>query len=652
MGSDMTNLKNSNLKVPPLKIVLSSATSGGSDRSTSTSPSSGSESLDSNLTIISENQQERSHRSEQKEEHVHGKFDKVSRHSSKGNGGAGSCSGTDQKNSNATQNATIVSVNKRPNQDNNSDNNFESTATTKESTSSNQRITRSSQRAAQQNKSENSNETNGDDTNLADNQDKSNSELGQRKVKRRKAEQIDALEESNQQVQQQPVVMANICPADYQLPSQNSFELYRDIRNRPYMKMMKLNLLPPKVPHGFKDYIIYGGPYLLEGNKVGLGLSGGKVDPSDARMNSGRKHPCLGAKAKLSSNFQKRLSLNQSSFNQRHSSYTIPKLLEAPKSLKLGSPLYELFQDQEKARQRMRMQHLKERERSVLTSEQEILRAYNQATIADNQQTLHLSACTYFYYQEKYHYIDEKSNYLDCINHKDSSSQARESSDPSNAENSNGGEKLQTKHDEPSSNTVKTTNSGTSDKARHSNDAEDTKDHGGSDAGQLSNGSDARHSSKKKKGGQENEDRVEVINDSKNACDIEPGKKVKGDESGTKEHDSNNSDDKTMSGTVSIEENSTENKTEAQGSVMVSELGLKEANKEAFLNNLQEIDNKWAKIKNEMFIRHKNESDSLYAVQCLEWEWKAKETGACDVRLSLKVDPEFVPRVVVSALDY
>uniref|UniRef100_A0A6G1S8W0 Ankyrin repeat domain-containing protein 12 n=1 Tax=Aceria tosichella TaxID=561515 RepID=A0A6G1S8W0_9ACAR len=658
MGGDMTNLKNSNLKVPPLKIVLSSATSGGSDRSSSTSPSSDSESLDSNHTIISENQQERNNRPDPKDDAIQGKFDKVSRgHTAKGNANGG-YSGTDQKAANTTAattttTASTVSGSRRLHQDQNSDINLDSTATTKEPTStSNQRITRSSQRAAQQNRSDNCNETNGDDTNLADNQDKSNSELGQRKVKRRKQEQTEALEESNQQVQQQPIVMANICPANYQLPSQNSFELYRDIRNRPHMKMMKLDLVPPRVPHGFKDYIIYGGPYLLDGNKVGLGLSGGRIDSPGASMKTG-------AKPKLSSNFQRRISMNQSSFNQRHRSYVIPKLLDAPKNLKSGSPLFKLFQDQELARQRMRMQHLKERERSVLISEQEILRAYNQVTIADNQQTLHLSACTYFYYQERYHYVDEKSNYLDSINQKDSS-QSRENSDSCNAENATTGRHQTSKGDEQQ-NSVATNNSQPSDKARQSSEVKDDKDLGNQNSESSSSVGPDAGPSKKKVSDQEGSEKVEAIIDSKNSCDNDLSKSssessTKGQDSkGEKSTDNNSSDGKTLGEPIPAGDKAANGETcstAVQPGVTISDSDLKGANKEAFLLNLQEIDNKWAKIKDEMFVRHKNESDSLYAVQCLEWEWKAKEIGSCDVRLSLKVDPEFVPRVVVSSLDY
>lgn len=680
----MTNLKNANLKVPPLKIVLSSATSGGSDRSTSTSPSSESESLDSNLTIISttETQQERSSsRSDQKDDQAQTRFDKVSRNTAKGtgssNGGGGggggggvgnngSCSGNESKVSNSVSGATIVYSSKRIHQDQNCDATLESTASTREPSSS-QRITRSSQRAAQQNKSDNCNETNGDDTNLADNQDKSTSETGQRKVKRRKADQTESTsEETNQQMQPQPVVMASICPADYQLPSQNSFELYRDIRNRPHMKMMKLNLIPPRVPHGFRDYIIYGGPYLLEGNKVGLGLSGGRIE-SPVKTNHGST--CMTTKMKLFSNFQRRLA----SFNQRHSSYIIPKPLEAPKNLKPGSPLLELFQDQERARQRMRIQHLKERERSVLTCEQEILRAYNQVTIADNQQNLHLSACTYFFYQERYHYVDEENNYLDSINQKDSS-QSRENSDSCNAENAIGAGKLQTKSDESQDNVPASSAEAAADnKCRQVDEFKSDKEIANSNSESSTDAeSDRKHLPKRRKS-EHAVEKVDNISDSKNACDTNSNKMAKSsDEQSTKEVDSrgekvvenNGSEDNITSNVKPVEKSanrcdtggnaggagngSSDTKTDEKLAIP----NLKEANKSAFLRDLQDIDNKWAKIKNEMFVRHKNESDSLYAVQCLEWEWKAKEVGACDVRLSLRVDPEFVPRVAVTAHDY
>lgn len=335
--------------------------------------------------------------------------------------------------------------------------------------------------------------------------------------------------------------MANVDPADYKLPAQNSFELYRDIRKRPYKKLMKLSHIQPKVPHGFKDYLLNGGPYLLDGNKLGFGLNGAKLGNSSNGAQNRFGGTRLPLRLKLS-------NLHQ----QRHTSYNIPKVLEAPKNLQVGSPLYELFQDQERARQQMRMQHLKERERSILAAEQEILRAYNKAAIANVKQKLHLSACTYFYYQERYHYLDGKST------------------SPSKAAN------------QPTGNLTYRLNS------------------------------DPEH-----------QDILYLkIDDQVKNLDLDSDDSV------------NNSSQK---------EDETKN---------ISDEDLKVLNKEFFLKQLQDIDDKWDKIKMDMLVRHKNEADSLHAVQSLEWEWKAKEIGACDVRISLKIEPEFVPRVEVAAQDY
>lgn len=537
----MANVKNSDLKVPPLKIVLSSATSGGSDRSSSTSPSSESESLDSNLTIISEKEHhEKSiNKSDLKDDIVQGKQDKVSRHTSRV-----SC---DEK---SLSNNSIVNKKSHDNNGPTESNNCDATATREHTSTSSQRITRSSQRAAQQNKSENLNETNGDELNATEVQDKTIESA--RKVKRRKGEQPDNEQDSNQQVPPQPIVMAEICPADYQLPSQNSFELYRDIRKRPYKKLMQLTHVQPKVPQGFKDYLLNSGPYLLDGNRIGVGLRGGSSVENTETSNQRTSLPTNGFPPKMKfTNLRYKLTQVQSQ------KYTFLKTLDAPKVLKTGSPLYELFQDQEKSRQRMRMQHLKERERSILTAEQEILRAYNKAAIIDSKQELNLSACTYFYYQERYHYIDERNDSIDCVNPKDLVSVEVSSKSDANAA------------DIPS-------------------------------ADQTASTSDT------------NIEKIEL--DTKN-LDKESSK-------------------------------------EAIPKVDMSEADLRILNKTAFLENLQEIDDKWSKIKSEMMTRHKNESDSLFAVQSLEWEWKAKEIGACDVRVSLKIDPDFVPRVDISSIDY
>lgn len=67
-----------------------------------------------------------------------------------------------------------------------------------------------------------------------------------------------------------------------------------------------------------------------------------------------------------------------------------------------------------------------------------------------------------------------------------------------------------------------------------------------------------------------------------------------------------------------------------------------------FLSWLQDVDDKWEKIKESMLLRHHNEAESLHAVQKLDWEWKLKELGLCDVRTAPVIDDICVPMVHVS----
>jgi len=47
-----------------------------------------------------------------------------------------------------------------------------------------------------------------------------------------------------------------------------------------------------------------------------------------------------------------------------------------------------------------------------------------------------------------------------------------------------------------------------------------------------------------------------------------------------------------------------------------------------FLSWLQDVDDKWEKIKEQMVLRHHNEAESLNAVQKMDWEWKVNELQA------------------------
>lgn len=49
-----------------------------------------------------------------------------------------------------------------------------------------------------------------------------------------------------------------------------------------------------------------------------------------------------------------------------------------------------------------------------------------------------------------------------------------------------------------------------------------------------------------------------------------------------------------------------------------------------------------------MLLRHHNEAESLHAVQKLDWEWKMKELGMCDLKSTPVIDVIHVPMVHVS----
>ncbi|CAH1110351.1 unnamed protein product [Psylliodes chrysocephalus] len=67
-----------------------------------------------------------------------------------------------------------------------------------------------------------------------------------------------------------------------------------------------------------------------------------------------------------------------------------------------------------------------------------------------------------------------------------------------------------------------------------------------------------------------------------------------------------------------------------------------------FLSWLQDVDDKWEKIKEHMLLRHHNEAESLHAVQKMDWEWKLKELNLCDRKSTPKIDETHVPMVHVS----
>ncbi|XP_045463000.1 ankyrin repeat domain-containing protein 12 isoform X3 [Harmonia axyridis] len=67
-----------------------------------------------------------------------------------------------------------------------------------------------------------------------------------------------------------------------------------------------------------------------------------------------------------------------------------------------------------------------------------------------------------------------------------------------------------------------------------------------------------------------------------------------------------------------------------------------------FLSWLQDVDDKWEKIKEHMLLRHHNEAESLHAVQKMDWEWKMIEMNLCDKKSTPTVEEHHVPMVHVS----
>ncbi|XP_044766796.1 ankyrin repeat domain-containing protein 12 [Coccinella septempunctata] len=67
-----------------------------------------------------------------------------------------------------------------------------------------------------------------------------------------------------------------------------------------------------------------------------------------------------------------------------------------------------------------------------------------------------------------------------------------------------------------------------------------------------------------------------------------------------------------------------------------------------FLSWLQDVDDKWEKIKEHMLLRHHNEAESLHAVQKMDWEWKMIELNLCDRKSTPTIEEHHVPMVHVS----
>ena len=66
-----------------------------------------------------------------------------------------------------------------------------------------------------------------------------------------------------------------------------------------------------------------------------------------------------------------------------------------------------------------------------------------------------------------------------------------------------------------------------------------------------------------------------------------------------------------------------------------------------FLSWIQDVTDKWEKIKMDTILRQRRESESLLAIQKLDWEWKMKELLLCDFKTTPLIDRKLIPSVDV-----
>lgn len=567
----------------------------------------------------------------------------------------------------------------------------------------------------------------------------------------------------------------------YKLPNQNSFELYRNIRKQVEKRLKNLTTVHPKTPHGFRNYMLTRGAYLLDGNKLGNGTNlfmneDGGLYPA----------PVIG----------KYHALRHNRVN-----YSVPNRAKVPLGLAINSPLYNLFIDQEKERYRMRMQHIKEREKLTLATEQEIVRVYNQAAMAAANQLEPFSVCTMLKHQEVYNYMDSDGVTIQAAEDvqqdleaakqegvrtrrrqhehiaapapsRKTTTNTDEKDDPLNSNNSQQQKESITtgtdeqpadkftdvknekscKEKETAENSLYTSPSTLDlDKSKTPTKEDEQKEKKCSEVAENSKNelraenlesknekikldqnvekkcqssefvdnldkNDKKNENKDLKAvskestskspdanglskNQEEEidsNPVSDINESKKAAGnseashIPEGNIEKGSvKDATNKQNHSNTELKTdvemlnESATTEIigdkldqvvdmdqdvnNQDQQQNQTDAQAALgsqnsavkspqveepVLSDDDRRAYNKEVFLSQLQDIDDKWEKIRNDMLIRHKNEAESLHAVQRLEWEWKTKEIGACDVRSTPIIDNTLVPKLNIYSQDY
>ncbi|XP_065211849.1 ankyrin repeat domain-containing protein 12 [Planococcus citri] len=141
-------------------------------------------------------------------------------------------------------------------------------------------------------------------------------------------------------------------PHPHEVPVTNCYQMFMDIRRQIDVKRKGLFPIQPKPPQGFKDYLMNRCTYTLAGNSI----------PRLKRRNA-----------------------------------------EPPEGI--DDRLKDLYQEQEAERYSLRMQHVVEKEKLVLSVEQEILRVHGRAARALANQALPFSACTILKDEEVYNVI-------------------------------------------------------------------------------------------------------------------------------------------------------------------------------------------------------------------------------------------------------
>ena len=178
----------------------------------------------------------------------------------------------------------------------------------------------------------------------------------------------------------------------FQMPSYNSYQMYLNIRKQVEKRRKTLVPVTPKAPSGFKNYLLNRGNYLLHG-KVAASSS----LTNNATMATGAPPGC---------NNENYNSYGFIACNSNNTSYKLPMKLSPPPVLIPGTPLFNLFLQQENERQKVRIQHTIEREKLRLSVEQEVLRVHGRAALAMANQSVPLSVCSILKDEEIYNTIE------------------------------------------------------------------------------------------------------------------------------------------------------------------------------------------------------------------------------------------------------